>query len=68
MSIPQSFLDDPFLTVKDVMKILDVKKSKAYELMSQEMIHYKDTKHVRVRQSWLQKWIDDHTEGPSDRK
>jgi hypothetical protein len=63
--IPKEYMDDPFLDILQVAEILNVSRAKAHHIMRYEMKHYKDKGNLRVRKSWLQEWIDDHTEGPS---
>ena len=63
--VPKEYADDEFLTCEQVMAIMGWKKQKTYNTMKL-MTHYDDGGHVRVRKSWLQKWIDDHTVEPFD--
>jgi hypothetical protein len=59
--VPKEYVDDPFLSCEQVMAIMGWGKQKTYDTMKL-MTHYKEGHCIRVRRSWLQKWIDDHTE------
>jgi hypothetical protein len=63
MAIPQTFLDDPFLTPYDIKGILKVSRGQAYNLMYQ-MNYLKVGKLLRVRQSDFQRWLEERAKGP----
>ena len=63
MAIPQAFLDDPFLSAKDIMEITGLKRSTVYNKMRLEMKRYKFGRRVFVRLSDFQKWLESNAEG-----
>jgi hypothetical protein len=66
--LPKEYDDDPFLRCEQVMLIMSWGKQKTYDNIKL-MKHYDEgdeSRCIRVRRSWLNKWIKDHTVDPSD--
>jgi len=64
MAIPQVFLDDPFLSARDIMEITGLKRATVYVVMKREMKIYRFGKRIFVRLSDFQKWLDEKKSDP----
>lgn len=67
MSIPKTFEDDPYLSARDIKKILNVGRTTAFKLMH-EMKYVKFGRTIRVRQSDFEEWLKDKSNGSSESK
>ena len=71
MTMPQSFRDDPFLSAKNIMEILNkdkktgLKRQSVYNKIRFEMKHYRVARRVFVRQSDFQNWLERQSWDPS---
>ena len=65
MITPKSFLDDPFITAKDIIEITGLKKLTVYQKIRREMKHYRFGRRVVVRHSDFEKWLETRMVEPS---
>jgi len=65
MAVTQNFLDDKFLTAKNIMDMTGMKRSTVYKVMHQ-IKHYRLGKLLFVKLSNFLEWLEKQANRPND--